>query len=271
MAERSDVDDIGIARIDDDAADLLRIAQPDVPPSLAAVCGFVDTVARAERGANVRFTGAGVEHVRIRRRNFQRADGSDRLAIEDGLPGSAGIGGLPHPAIDRAEIKRSSTTRHAGDRNHTAAAKWPDQSPAQRAQKLRCDLGRSRNVQKKCRKSNTDKQGTTSYAISHSSDLLRKTLFPVCRYCFCGIFSEHSGCGPSRTAIFERVALAIDRAISRRPCGCGHRRAWWWNYVLFRLGRWRGVEDHRCRRYLAAHLRWPAGRFHRRVGSCAVE
>ncbi len=137
MAQRANVDDVGILRIDDDAADLPRVVQADVLPGLSAVGGFVDSVARAESGANVGFAGAGIDDVGIRRRNFQCADRGDGLPIEYRLPGHAGVDRLPDAAVDRAEVKRGSVARHAGDCNGAAAAKRADQSPLQPAEELR--------------------------------------------------------------------------------------------------------------------------------------
>jgi hypothetical protein len=44
MAERRNEDNVGIVWIDRDAADLARIAQAEVRPTLAAVAGLVNTV-----------------------------------------------------------------------------------------------------------------------------------------------------------------------------------------------------------------------------------
>jgi hypothetical protein len=41
-------DDVGVRRVDDDAADLLDVAQADVPPRSSAVGGLEDAVADAE-------------------------------------------------------------------------------------------------------------------------------------------------------------------------------------------------------------------------------
>ncbi len=45
MAEDADEDDVRIARIDDDGADVARIFQADVGPGGAGVGGFVNAVA----------------------------------------------------------------------------------------------------------------------------------------------------------------------------------------------------------------------------------
>ncbi len=58
MAERTDVDDVGILRIDDDPADLARVLQADVRPGRAAIGGFIDAVAGRQIGTNIGLAGS---------------------------------------------------------------------------------------------------------------------------------------------------------------------------------------------------------------------
>src|SRR6185436_8656292 len=53
MPERGDVDDVRVARMDDDAADLLRVVEADVRPRLPAVARLVHAVALGDVGAHV--------------------------------------------------------------------------------------------------------------------------------------------------------------------------------------------------------------------------
>ena len=66
MAEGRDVDEVGVSRIDEDAPDLLRVAQADVRPGPPAVGGLVHPVALRDVGAHVGFAGADVDHLRVR-------------------------------------------------------------------------------------------------------------------------------------------------------------------------------------------------------------
>jgi hypothetical protein len=167
MAQRSNVDDIGVAGVDDDATDLPRVMQANVLPSLTTVTRLVNAITRAKTGANVRFSGSRVQDVWIRRSNFQRSDRGDRLPVEHRLPGQTGINGLPDAAIDRAEIKRSSVAWHPGDRRGAAAAKRSDESPLQSAEETRRNrLGGERNVQKKRSENNNDGRRKTSYTMA---------------------------------------------------------------------------------------------------------
>ena len=86
-AERGDVDDVGILRVDDDPADVLRLAQPHVLPGLAAVGRLVDAVAPRRALAVVRFAGADPHDVRIGRVDGDVANRHRRLRVEDVLPG----------------------------------------------------------------------------------------------------------------------------------------------------------------------------------------
>ena len=61
MAERADVDDVGVAGIDDDAGGAADLVQPDVGPRAAGVDALVDTVTKRDVGAElllVRFKSA---------------------------------------------------------------------------------------------------------------------------------------------------------------------------------------------------------------------
>ena len=146
--------------------------QPNVLPGLTSVGGLVDAITRAEGRANVRLTGPGIKDVRVRRRNLQRADRGDGLPIEHRLPAHAGVDGLPHTAINRAKVKRSSAAGYAGHGCGAAAAKGADQPPLQSAEQLRSDrLAGGTDVQKKCGKNNNDGKRKTSYTMAQSEVL----------------------------------------------------------------------------------------------------
>ena len=83
MSERGDVDGIGIARIDDDCANLPRVGQADVRPRATAVGRLVHPVAVCDIGAHVGFTAADVDDVRIARSYRDRADRGDLFVVED--------------------------------------------------------------------------------------------------------------------------------------------------------------------------------------------
>src|SRR4029079_3436094 len=63
MTERSDVNEIRIARIDEDRADLLGVAQAEMLPRLATVSRFVHAVAGGEIRTLKSFAAADVERV----------------------------------------------------------------------------------------------------------------------------------------------------------------------------------------------------------------
>ncbi len=117
------VDDVGIARIDGDLGDHVRVAKPGIRPRLAGVGRLVDAVAGVEIAANVGFAGAGVDDVGIRRRDGERADriGDPRdLSVGNVGPAQAVVGAPPDAALDAAHIKevrlRSGTPATATER-----------------------------------------------------------------------------------------------------------------------------------------------------------
>src|SRR4029450_8753404 len=69
MPERGDVDDAGVARVDDDAADLARGFGPEGPPCPSRVRRLVDAVAVGDRVAHVGLPGADVDDGGVRRRH----------------------------------------------------------------------------------------------------------------------------------------------------------------------------------------------------------
>ena len=129
---RGDVDDVRILRMDLQLADLPDFLQPRELPRLPRVDRLVDAAAddhvRSDRFA----AGAGVDDVRIRIGDVDRADRSGRnLAVGHRHPGDAVVLGLPHAAAGRAHVEHVGLRAHAGRRRRSAAACRADRSPAQ--------------------------------------------------------------------------------------------------------------------------------------------
>src|SRR5262249_14736464 len=68
MAERRNINDIWICRMNDDPANVVAVAQSHVLPSLAAVDRLVDTVAPRNAVARVGFSRADPNNLWVRRR-----------------------------------------------------------------------------------------------------------------------------------------------------------------------------------------------------------
>ena len=145
MAERGDVDQIRVGRVDADLRDDLRVGEADVRPGLAGVGRLVGPAALDDVAAKLGFAGADVDDVRVR---LGDGDGADRrvvdLAVRHRLPGDAAVGRLPQAAAGRAHVGLVRPRRAAGDRNRPAAARRTEAAPAQRAEGSRgYRLGRS--------------------------------------------------------------------------------------------------------------------------------
>src|SRR5581483_228265 len=130
VAERCDVDEVRVARVNEDARDVLRVVESDVPPRLAGIGRLVHSVAVRDLRPHVGLARADVHGVGLRRRDRHRADRRDRLAVEDRLPRAAGVDRLPDAAADRAEVEDVDLPRHAGDAVDAAAAERADEAPA---------------------------------------------------------------------------------------------------------------------------------------------
>jgi hypothetical protein len=99
-----DVNHVGVARVDEDSADMLGVFQTDVLPRLAGVVGAIEAIAITDAALAVVFAGADPDDLRIP--GVQR-DGADRIRsfiVEDRSPGRTGIGRLPHSARSHCDI-----------------------------------------------------------------------------------------------------------------------------------------------------------------------
>ena len=137
VAERRDEGAVGIARIDDHAADVPGVAQADRGPRAAGVDRAVHAGAVRDVAAQAGLAAADVDHVGIRRRDGDRADRRDVLLVEHRRPGRAAVAGLPHAAGGGAEVEGERIADHAGDRERAAAAVRADRSPGQAGEQLR--------------------------------------------------------------------------------------------------------------------------------------
>ena len=146
VAERGHVDQIGVVRIDADAADVARVGQADAAPGRAAVGRPVDAVAVRDVDADARLAGAGVDDVGVGGGHGDRAHGGGpEEAVGDVLPVGAAVGRLPDAAGAGAEVEGLRVRRVPGDRHHAAAAVRTDAAPLDRVEQFRCKVSASHN------------------------------------------------------------------------------------------------------------------------------
>ena len=100
-------DDPRVARIDQDAADVLGLLEPHALPRLAAVERAVEAVAVGDAALVVVLAGADPDDVGVLRVDGQGADRIGAFAVEDRRPGGAGVGRLPDAAGGRRRPTRS--------------------------------------------------------------------------------------------------------------------------------------------------------------------
>jgi hypothetical protein len=93
-----DVDHVGVARIDGDAADVLGFGQADVGPALTAVQALVDAVAKGHRALRVVLARTDPDHIGVVGVHPDGSNGVQTLTVEDRGPGGAGVFCLPHAA-----------------------------------------------------------------------------------------------------------------------------------------------------------------------------
>ena len=123
LAERRDVHDVRIGRVDANLGDPVRVGEPDVLPGLAGVAAAVHAVARQDVAADARLAGADEHEVRVRLADRNRTHRRRRdLEVGDGVPVVAAVGRLPEAAAGRAEVGLVRPALDAADRDGAAAA-----------------------------------------------------------------------------------------------------------------------------------------------------
>ena len=122
-------DDVRVLRIHGDAADVVGVVESDVRPGNARIDRLVHAVAVADRIAERRLTTANVNRVGTRRRHGERADRGDRLRIEHGRPGAAGVHRFPDAAVHGSEIELVRPSGHAAHGIDTASAERAQHAP----------------------------------------------------------------------------------------------------------------------------------------------
>ncbi len=96
MSQGCDINNIWIGRMDDNATNMMSIMKPHILPCPAAISRFIDPVSPGRALAIVWLSGANPDYARIGRGNGHITHGARILVIENGFPGYAVIGGLPH-------------------------------------------------------------------------------------------------------------------------------------------------------------------------------
>ena len=102
---------VAIFRVNDDSDDALRILQTHVGPVLAAIGGFVNTIADGSAVARPRFAGAYPNSLGSGGINGDGADGLHRLFVENRIKGHAVITGLKQSAGRKSHEKDRGIAR----------------------------------------------------------------------------------------------------------------------------------------------------------------
>ena len=125
----------------DDPADVPRFSQADMLPAAPAIAGFVDAIAMRDIAADGAFAHAGIDDLRVGRRDSQCAHRRRvEIAIADIAPIQAAIAGLPDSARASAEIEGLPVLWIARHRHHTPATMRSDATPFQLGKQFACQL-----------------------------------------------------------------------------------------------------------------------------------
>ena len=116
VADGSHEGNVGVGRMNADAADVADGREADVLPRLARVGGLVDAVANGDVRAKAIGARAGVDDVGVRERDLDGAHGADgEELVGDVHPGLAGVGGAPDATAGGAHIEGMGLAGDAGD------------------------------------------------------------------------------------------------------------------------------------------------------------
>ena len=129
MSERGDEKPMGVARVDVDHRDHLRVAKAEVRPRPAGVGRLVHAVADREVGPNDAGSRTDVDDVRVGRRDSDGPNRSGRLVVEDWLPRRPVVGGAPDAAVVEADIEHVRLTWDPRERPRPAGASRTDLPP----------------------------------------------------------------------------------------------------------------------------------------------
>ena len=166
MPQRGNEKDIGVARVHNYTPDVARIFEANVNPGFSRVCRPVHAIAMGDVAADAGLARPHVDHVGVRGRDGNAADGRHRLLIEQRSPIASTVGGLPDPSGDSAEVKYAGITRHPGHSDDAAAAERSNLPPLH-ALKERLVILRRRDARKK-------KQAHANQRHARTSSLLDK-------------------------------------------------------------------------------------------------
>src|SRR6185295_13041577 len=100
------VRDVGILRVHGDALDALGVVQTEMRARAYGVARAIDAVAERRAVARIAFPGADPQHVLVRRRDLDRADRRNRLAVEDRRERRAAVRGLDDAAGGARDVER---------------------------------------------------------------------------------------------------------------------------------------------------------------------
>ena len=104
VALRRDIHDVGIGRVHQHLADVVRIPEPHVGEGAPAIRGLVDPVAPADAVAGARLARAHPDHVGVGLEDVYVAHVGGAVALEDALPGDAAVRRLEDAAGSRGDI-----------------------------------------------------------------------------------------------------------------------------------------------------------------------
>ena len=132
MTQRCHKGDIGIGGVHAQRRDLLRIGHAARRPRLTAVGGSVHTRAVGQVFTGLAFARTHPDHIGVTRGHRDRTDRRNiGFAVGDVLPRLPGVDGLPHAAVDGAEVEDEGLGGVAGHGGGPAPARGTNIAPAQ--------------------------------------------------------------------------------------------------------------------------------------------
>ena len=124
------MDEIGVVRMNADAADEPRLTEAEMAPGAAGIGRFVNAVAIGYVQPDLGLPGAGINHVGVRAGHGERTDrGGAEKAVADASPINPAINRLPNASGAGSEVEHAAVFGVTGNGYDAAAPRRPDTAP----------------------------------------------------------------------------------------------------------------------------------------------
>ena len=166
---------VRVARIHDDRRNLLGGGEPDALPVLSRIDRLIHAIAFVDHAARHLVARTHVDDIRVRRRDFHRANGRHLFhRVEHRIPHLTGAGGFPNTSRRQSHVVGAWLTDRAGGRRDASATEGADIAPRQAGEKIRLDGCRSGNEERARERERRARESGERTQASQHGEIFRK-------------------------------------------------------------------------------------------------